>query len=311
MENEKQKLKERFLFSEGNLHVYAGITKKEFPELYEKIRAISEKGFKISNAYDRFDERYKYLVCIAEYTRPGEIPFESEKEWEIVSFYRYILCKDAFSEKDSNFDLSTNNFYSYSTRFKTLLPATLELGRSVVNQDAKASNGLFMIWKGLGCLIDYYSNNTNIQYLFGEVSLQKSVYDAENLFENDPLLSIVSCFVMNFCSEDFITPKKVMGGFSKDELVEYAKTKGFEGKDFQEDANKLRKILKDKNLPRPQLFFYYTNLVNGKGINMFLPVNNELLNCWEMGILIKISQINKKKLSSYKPKNGYRKEAFM
>lgn len=310
MENEKEKLKERLLFSEGNLHVYADITKKEFPELYEKIRAISEKAFKIPNAYDRFDETYRYLVCIAEYSIPGDIHFDNEKKWEVVSFYRYIPCKDAFTEEEPNFDLSTSNFYEYTTRFKTLLPVTLELGRSVVNPDAKASNGLLTIWKGLGCLIEHYSKN-NIQYLFGEVSLQKSIYDIENLFENDALLSIVSCFIMNFYNEDFIIPKNEMDGFSKAELLQFAKIKGFEGRDFSKDSNRLKKILKDKELERPHLFFYYTNLVNGKGINMFLPVDNKLLNCFEMGILLKISQIDKVRLARYKPKNGYRQEAFM
>ena len=43
MENEKEKLKKRLLFSDGDLHVYAGITKKEFPELYDEIRTIIEE----------------------------------------------------------------------------------------------------------------------------------------------------------------------------------------------------------------------------------------------------------------------------
>ena len=63
---EMEKLRGRLLFSDGDLHVYAGISKEEFPELYEEIRMISEHEFKIENAYDRFDETYKYLVCIAE-----------------------------------------------------------------------------------------------------------------------------------------------------------------------------------------------------------------------------------------------------
>ena len=179
MENEKEKLKKRLLFSDGDLHVYAGITKKEFPELYDEIRTISEREFKIEDAYDRFDETYKYLVCIAEYDNPEELPLE--KTCEIVSFYRYILCKDAMKEDDSgiNFDLSTNKFYNYSFRFKMLLPATLELGRSVVNHESKlAKKGLEAVWKGLGALIDYYSKHKNIEFLYGEVSLQKSRYHA-------------------------------------------------------------------------------------------------------------------------------------
>ena len=309
-ENEKENLKERLLFSEGNLHVYAGITKREFPELYEKIRAISEKEFKISDAYDRFDETYKYLVCIAEYERPGELPFESEKEWEVVSFYRYILCKDALSQNDIDFDLSTGNFYKYSYRFKTMmLPVTLELGRSVVNHNSQmAKKGLEAVWKGLGALIDYYSKHENIQFLYGEVSLQKSRYHVGNIWENDTLLPIISCFIKNFGHDDLITPKKPNA--SKNQWLLAAKEMGFVG-DFSKDSVMLRRLLKSQGTPPPQLFFHYANLVESDGLTMYLPVNNELLNCWEMGILLRIKRIKLHCLNHYIPKNGYRKEAFM
>lgn len=305
---EKEKLKERLLFSEGNLHVYAGITKKEFPELYEQIKGISEREFKIENAYDRFDETYKYLVCIAEYEIPGELPFE---HCEIVSFYRYILCKDTFSQKDINFDLSTNTFYEHSFRFKMILPTTLELGRSVVNHSAKDyAKGLELIWKGLGALIDYYSKHENIQYLFGEVSIQKSRYDLANIWENDSLMSIISCFIINFYRDDIITPKEPIKGFSLQELVKFAKEKDFKGESFSKDAHKLKDLLRTRNLEKPHLFFHYANLAEEKGLQMFLPVNNDLLNCWEVGLLLSIKKIKPEWLNHFTPKD-YRKQAFL
>ena len=306
---EKEKLKERLLFTDGDLHVYAGITKKEFPELYDEICAVSKREFKIEDAYDRFDETYKYLVCISESEIEGELPLE--KKCEIVSFYRYILCKDAVTQDGIDFNLSTNKFYDYSLEFKKLLPTTLELGRSVVNHSSQyAKAGLEIIWKGLGALIDYYSKHENINFLFGEVSLQKSRYDIENLFENKPLMSIISCFIVNFYDDDLITPKEEVHGFSKDELFHFANEIGFEGKSFSADSRKLKDILRKSELPKPQLFFHYANLVNGKGLTMFLPVNNRLLNCWELGILVKISCIDEVHLKHFKPKDGYREEAF-
>jgi len=305
--NEKEKLKERLLFSEGDLHVYVGITKKEFPELYEEIREISEREFSIENAYDRFDETYKYLVCIAEYERPWELPLE--KVYEIVSFYRYISCKDAFSQEGNNFDLSTNKFYDYSLRFKIILPATLELGRSVVNHDSQyAKSGLEIIWKGLGALIDYYSKHENINFLFGEVSIQKNQYHIEDLWENDSLESIISCFILNFNRESLIIPKEKLI-FSKAELLQFAEEKGFEG-NFSKDSGKLRRLLKSRNHKAPQLFFHYANLVEKDGLEMYLPVDNKLLNCWEMGLLLKIDCIKPHSLRHFMP-SFYREEAFI
>lgn len=304
-EIEREKLEKKLLFSNGDLHVYANITKKEFPELYGEIRQISEREFKIEDAYDRFDETYKYLVCISEYNNPEELPFE--KTYEIVSFYRYILCKHAFSQKDISFNLSTNKFYDYSFRFKMLLPATLELGRSVVNHNSQmAKKGLESIWMGLGALIDYYSKNENIKFLFGEVSLQKSRYHMDNIWESDSLESIVSCFIKNFGNDSIITPKNPI--FTKTELLQFAKEKDFSG-DFSKDSIKLRQLLKSRNMPIPQLFFHYANLVEQDGLSMYLPVNNNLLNCYEMGLLLRIEKIQKHCLNHFVPKS-YRKQAF-
>lgn len=302
---EKEKLKKRLLFSDGDLHVYAGITKQEFPELYDEIRKISEREFNIENAYDCFDETYKYLVCIAEYERPGELPFE--KVCEIVSFYRYILCKDAFSQEKITFDLSTNKFYDYSFRFKMMLPATLELGRSVVNHNSKiAKKGLETAWKGLGALIDYYSKHENINLLFGEVSLQKSCYHIDNIWENDTLMSIISCFIKNFGNNNIITPKNPV--FSQKELLQFAEERNFVGK-FSQDSTTLRRLLKSRDALPPQLFFHYANLVEQDGLAMYLPVNNELLNCWEMGLLLKIESIKPHCLRHFAP-SSYREQAL-
>lgn len=306
-QNEKEKLKERLLFSNGDLYVYTGITKKEFPELYEEIRKISEKEFKIEDAYDRFDETYKYLVCIAKYQNPEELPLE--ENYEIVSFYRYILCKDALSQDDVTFDLSTNNFYEYSLRFRTtLLPITLELGRSVVNHDSQmAKKGLEAIWKGLGALIDYYSKHENVQFLYGEVSLQKSRYHVGNIWEEDTLLPIISCFIKNFGHDDLITPKKPNA--SKTQWLLVAKEMGFTG-EFSKDSMMLRRLLKSQGTPPPQLFFHYANLAEQDGLAMYLPIDNELLNCWEMGLILRIKRIKSYCLNHFIPKD-YNEQAFL
>lgn len=306
-ESEKRKLEERLLFSNSDLYVYTGITKKEFPELYEEIRKISEKEFKIEDAYDRFDETYKYLVCIAKFEDPEELPLE--ENYEIVSFYRYILCKDALSQNDLTFDLSTNHFYEYSLRFRTtMLPVTLELGRSVVNHNSQmAKKGLEAVWKGLGALIDYYSKHENIEFLYGEVSLQKSHYHTGNIWKEDTLLPIVSCFIKNFGHDDLITPKKPNA--SKTQWLLVAKEIGFTG-DFSKDSMMLRRLLKSKGTPIPQLFFHYANLSEPDGLAMYLPVDNELLNCWEMGLLLRIKRIKPYCLNHFIPKD-YNEQAFL
>ncbi len=300
---EIEQLKQKLLFNYEELNVYAGITKKEFPKLYEKIKEISQNGFNVADTYDKFDEKYKYLVCIAEYEKPNEIPFE--KDWEIVSFYRYALCKDTFANDE--FELSTNSFYNYSLRFKTLLPFTLELGRSVVNKSSKmADNGLKAVWGGLGAMLDYYSKHGRIEWFWGEVSLQKDIYAVDDLWGNDSLLSIMSTFILNFGKNDLLSPRTLT--FSQNDLEKFAKEKGFIG-DYQKDSTKLRKLLKDRHTPIPHLFFHYANLVDQGGLFMYLPVSNPILNCWEMGLLLHTPHIKKNYLQRFTPIN-YNPKAF-
>lgn len=311
-----ESLENRLLFSDGSMHIYAGITKREFPELYKEILEISEREFNVEDASDRFDDTYKYLVCIVGYDPPqGELPLE--KEWEILSFYRYILCRDA--RNGDSFDLSTNKFYDYSERFKLILPATLELGRSVVNHNSKmARKGLESIWKGLGTLIDYYKNY-GIKFLFGEVSLQKADYDLGDIFQSDALFSIVACYLKNFYRDDLIKPKEsikdskgnTIKGFEFEELMETANRKGFtKESNYQDDVKILKSILRNYHAHKPQLFFHYGEIPKDGGLYMFPPVDNEeVLECWEMGLLIKIDMI-KSEWMDHCTLKGYRKEAF-
>lgn len=288
-------------FSNG-LSVY-DVDKLEFPELYEEITRISSFEFGISDSRDQFDDTYRYLVCVG-------------SSDDIVSYYRYILCKDAISSNEVH--LSTGKYYHYTREFvKEFLPYTIEFGRSVVNTQSATirSNshaGLKAIWSGgLGPLIHYHRKNSGIRYLFGQVSLQERDYPMDEVSQ-DSLYAIISCFMTDFGQQEknLIVPKNVV--INDVDLEAYNKMKGypFTG-DYNKDCRTLRKLLKDNHSHRPPLFFHYANMVREKqdGMSMFLPVSNPLLHCYEMGILIDFDKVSQNYIDEF-CKDDYNPDVF-
>lgn len=104
----------------------------------------------------------------------GPVPYRQLVVWdpvaqEIVSMYRYLLCRDAI-QSDGSLDLATAKLFDFSQQFRQqYLTRTIELGRSVVNRSAKRRRlGLFAVWCGLGALVQEYPD---MDYFFGKVTI--------------------------------------------------------------------------------------------------------------------------------------------
>lgn len=264
--------------------------KKDNPALFCEIQKVIANAFNLHCAEDCFDDIYNYVVSI-----------DNENN-EIVSGYRHILCKNARNEK--SFSLNTFKYYDFSCDFsKDYADYTLELGRSFVNPVAKRKIwGLFSIWEcGLGPLINYQKDHNSIQYILGQVSLKENTYDLESI------KAILKMFWANFGTTDFLIPRE--SAFSQNELETFNELK-FNG-NYKQDKKSLIEFLKKKNHPRPTLFFSYADLVDGSknGLSCFLPIYNSLLKCYEMGFLLKISEISTENRERYL-QSSYSHEAF-
>ena len=264
--------------------------KKDNPTLFCEIQKVIANAFNLHCAEDCFDDIYSYVVSI------------DHESNEIVSGYRHILCKNARNEK--SFSLNTFKYYDFSCDFsKDYADYTLELGRSFVNPVAKRKIwGLFSIWEcGLGPLINYQKDHNSIQYILGQVSLKENTYDLESI------KAILKMFWANFGTTDFLIPRE--SAFSQNELETFNELK-FNG-NYKQDKKSLIEFLKKKNHPRPTLFFSYADLIDGNknGLSCFLPIYNSLLKCYEMGFLLKISEISTENRERYL-QSSYSHEAF-
>ena len=274
------------------LHIF-NTKKKEDPTLFGDIQKVVANAFGLLDVEDVFDNIYSYIVSI-----------DNENN-EIVSGYRYIICKD--SRNGNSFNLNTFKYYEFSDEFSTsYADFTLELGRSFVNPIAKRKLwGLFSIWEsGLGPLINYQKNQNGIQYILGQVSLKESIYDPESI------KTILKMFWINFGTTKLLSPRQPT--FSEYELETFDSDSipNFTG-DYKKDKKTLIEFLKKKEQARPTLFFSYADLVEGKkdGLHCFLPVYNPLLKCYEMGFLLRISKISPENSEKYL-RSSYNPQAF-
>lgn len=104
----------------------------------------------------------------------GEVCYKQIVAWdpeerELVAMYRFIFGEEALDAGDMS-ALRTAGLFELSPAFRDgYLPHSVELGRSVVNREAKrAIVGLFVVWVGLGALVAEYPE---IHRFFGNISI--------------------------------------------------------------------------------------------------------------------------------------------
>jgi hypothetical protein len=140
------------------------------PEVMAEIGRIREREFSRDGGgtgkdldIDEFDaEPYCYQLLVWD-----------PRHREIVAFYRYLplwLIPPHRIQVGS----PSSRLFRFSEEFETeILPYCIELGRSVVNRDAKRKFlGLFAIWSGLGALI---WELPEARWLFGKLTVYPQV----------------------------------------------------------------------------------------------------------------------------------------
>ncbi|MHA7878642.1 MAG: GNAT family N-acetyltransferase [Saccharospirillum sp.] len=143
------------------------------PAILEEIGRLREVGFRAVGA-----GRGQALDLDDLDTGPGayqQLIAWDAAEQEIVALYRFQL--GARQARYGDACLRTSRLFEYSPAFREQgLHRAIELGRSVVNRDARRARlGFFALWAGLGALLRTYPE---VRYFFGNVSLYKSMNPA-------------------------------------------------------------------------------------------------------------------------------------
>ncbi|MEM9486790.1 MAG: GNAT family N-acetyltransferase [Cyanobacteria bacterium P01_F01_bin.116] len=236
----------------------------------------------------------------------GPVPYRQLVVWdpvaqEIVSMYRYILCRDAIYS-DGELELATARLFDFSQQFREqYLPKTIELGRSVVNRSAQRCRlGLFAVWCGLGALVREYPD---MDYFFGKVTIAS--LHSQSI--KDLLLQIMQCYGSS--REMLVVPKMhcrvhdpAISNLSSPNLLWTEKSHQTVLNSFKSDLKQTRQLM-------PSLLNSY--LKTSDQLHYFGSVCNlEFGNVIEAAILIPINSIKAKRrqrfIDSYTSINSQR-----
>ncbi len=221
----------------------------------------------------------------------GPVPYLQIVSWdpdakEIVAMYRYQTGARALDHLGPE-ALATHELFQFSDPFiRDYLPYTIELGRSVVNRDAKKKRfGLWSIWSGLGVVIAELSE---MQFFFGKLTITSS-YPPE-----------VRQVLFDFCH--CVLPGRPHLVCPKAELAvpRHTPTLGEFHRDdgFQLNCKKLQDQLKRWGLPIPPLMHAYLGLT--EKIETFgTVVNPQFGNAFETALLLPIREINVKRRQQF------------
>jgi hypothetical protein len=155
-------------FKDLEVHLVGGA---QAPATLEQIGIIREREFRRAGAgrgmevdVDRFDTKDPAYAQIVSW---------DPDRGEIVAMYRAIHC--GWAVRRGGLDaLRTHQLFSFSDEFvRERLVRSVELGRSVVNSEARrAIQGLFSVWVGLGALVREWRD---VAFFFGNVSIYRSL----------------------------------------------------------------------------------------------------------------------------------------
>lgn len=191
---------------------------------------------------DRYDRYYSHIVLW------------DEEELEIIGAYRLGVCGDILERQ--NIDaFYTSALFRYRSRFKTMMPQAIELGRSFIQYNYWKSNALHYLWRGIGALIKQLSG---VRYLFGAVSISNNYTE------------IAKSHIIYYYQKWFNPTEKHASARNAFTISTEQKNELdvlYSGEDSDADYKILKRVLKNYGFAVPVLFRQYTKLCAPQGVH--------------------------------------------
>jgi hypothetical protein len=281
----------------GNL-IYS-ITAHDSPNIMLEIGRLREETFRAAGGgtgekvdIDKYDT--------AEFPFKQLIVWNEEAE-EIVSSYRYLLCKDVPLDENGYPHTPTSKLFELSPQFiENQWLDSIELGRSFVQPKYQGTTnprlGLFSLdnlWDGLGAIaVDY----PEAKYFFGKMTM----YDSYNRLARNWILAFLNKYFKG--DETLVKPFHPV---TTDKGMQVFKS-FFLHDSFKEDFKSLNENIRNLKESIPPLIKSYMSL--SSTMQCFgASANPEFGPVEEIAILITIADIyeekKKRHILSYKRKN--------
>lgn len=219
--------------------------------------------------FDKYDKYYHHIVLW------------DNRTLEIVGSYRIGLCSEILQEYGTT-GLYNSEEFRFGDEFLTILPESMEMGRSFIQQKYWRSNALDNLWQGIGLFVRQFPD---VKFMFGAVSISDSYTESAKSM-------IVFYYQKWFGTNDQIVQAKNQYKLSKNQIAEYEAM--FNSGDVDADYRILKSTLKEMGYTVPVMFKRYTEICEPGGIK-FVNFNTDVnfSNCVDGFIVLDVSKIKK------------------
>lgn len=268
----------------GGREIYI-VTHKNAPNVLRELGRLREISFRKGGGGTGKE------LDIDAYDIDSENPFKQLVVWcpedrEIVGGYRFLEGYNIKPNWHGKLKSPTSKLFNFSNKFiQDYLPHTIELGRSFIQPKyqfgavsiKKSLYSLDNLWDGLGALI---SEDNQLQYYFGKVTM----YPRFNVQARDFILHFIRTYFPD--KEDLITPIcSIQHQVPQDEMEAL-----FTGDSYRKNYKILTQKLRTFNESVPPLINAYMNL--SPTMKSFgTAINKAFGGVEETGILITINDI--------------------
>ncbi|MCU0453268.1 MAG: lysophospholipid acyltransferase family protein [Bacteroidetes bacterium] len=228
---------------------------------------------------DAFDRWYDHLVLW------------DDERLSIVGAYRLAPCGKLTTPWSVD-RLYTADAFHMSLTFRRLLPESLELGRSFLQQTYWNTNALEYLWQSIGTYLSYHPR---VRYLFGTVSLSDS-YPAEAKEK-----------IVGYYQTWFGAPKGLVKAKTPYVMTREAQGRNeafFVGQDHREDFRLLKAWLRERGLVVPTLFRQYVELCEVGGARFLdFAIDESFGGCVDGFIMLDLWTMTRDKRERYLDRN--------
>ncbi len=247
---------------------------QEIARLRELTFRCVEEGTGQAQDMDAYDVYYQHLVLW------------DDTDLEIVGAYRIGEGRQIMEQQ------GISGFYSYtlfdfSASFQSLLPYSIELGRSFVQPRYWGQRSLDYLWYGIGA---YLRDKPNIKYLFGPVSLS-------NAYPEEAKEAIVSFYQHQFGSDQKLAQAR-QPFVPSDTSRQFAESQFCD--DYKTSFKILNRELKKLGVKVPTLYKQYVELCEDHGCRFIdFNIDPDFNDCIDSLVLVELDKITAKKRQRY------------
>lgn len=196
---------------------------------------------------NKSDKDYYDKIC-------DHIVLWNNQNLEIIGSYRLGDLSNII-QTYSYESIYNSKLFEFSDEFKKILPKTLELGRSFIQQKYWRTNALDHLWQGIGA---YVSKKPHLNYLFGAVSLSDNYSDFAKY--------LIVYYYQKWYSEEGTNYVKSINPFEITKLSYNSITNVLNAKDYKSDFINLKKALSELGYSVPILLRKYTDICEYGGV---------------------------------------------